>query len=102
MLNKINWKVRFKNKVFWISFIPAAIILIQTIATLFGYNLQLKNIEENLINLVEAVFAVLAILGIVVDPTTIGISDGFYGSQYTSPGVIEIIEDEEENSEVDE
>ena len=91
----INWKVRFKNKAFWISFIPAVIILIQAIGTLFGFTFELRGVEDNLINVVEAVFAVLAVLGIVVDPTTIGLSDGFYGLQYTSPSVIEEVDDEE-------
>ena len=95
----INWKVRIKNKAFWIGFIPAAIILIKAIGTLFGISIPLENIEDNLINVVEALFAVLAILGIVVDPTTNGLSDGFYGLQYTSPGVIEETEDEDENEE---
>ena len=91
----INWKVRFKNKAFWIGFIPAVIILIQAIGTLFGFTFELRGVEDNLINVVEAVFAVLAVLGIVVDPTTIGLSDGFYGLQYTSPSIIEEVDDEE-------
>lgn len=91
----INWKVRFKNKAFWIGFIPAVIILVQAIGTLFGYTFELRGVEDNLINIVQALFAVLAMLGIVVDPTTVGLSDGFYGLQYTSPSVIEEVEDEE-------
>lgn len=92
----INWQVRFKNKAFWLGFIPAIIILIQAIGQLFGYHLVLDNIEHNLINVIEAVFAVLAVLGIVVDPTTIGLSDGFYGLQYTAPGIIEEVEEGDE------
>lgn len=92
----INWKVRFKNKAFWLGFIPAVIILIQAIGTLFGITIPLEGVEDNLIKVVEAVFAVLVTLGIVVDPTTIGISDGFYGLQYTSPGIVEETEEEEE------
>ena len=92
----INWQVRFKNKAFWLGFIPATIILIQAIGQLFGYHLVLDNIEHNLVNVVEAVFAVLAVLGIVVDPTTIGLSDGFYGLQYTAPGIIEEVEEGDE------
>lgn len=92
----INWQVRFKNKAFWLGFIPAIIILIQAIGQLFGYHLVLDNIEHNLINVIEAVFAVLAVLGIVVDPTTIGFSDGFYGLQYTAPGIIEEVEEGDE------
>ena len=92
----INWQVRFKNKAFWLGFIPAIIILIQAIGQLFGYHLVLDNIEHNLINVIEAVFAVLAVLGIVVDPTTIGLSDGFYGLQYTAPSIIEEVEEGDE------
>ena len=92
----INWQVRFKNKAFWLGFIPAIIILIQAIGQLFGYHLVLDNIEHNLINVIEAVFAVLAVLGIVVDPTTIGLSDGFYCLQYTAPGIIEEVEEGDE------
>lgn len=91
----INWKVRFKNKAFWIGFIPAVVILIQAIGSLFGYTFEFQGVEDNLINVVEALFAVLAVLGIVVDPTTIGLSDGFYGLQYTSPSVVEEVDDEE-------
>lgn len=92
----INWQVRFKNKAFWLGFIPAIIILIQAIGQLFGYHLVLDNIEHNLVNVIEAVFAVLAVLGIVVDPTTIGLSDGFYGLQYTAPGIVEEVEEGDE------
>jgi phi LC3 family holin len=92
----INWKVRFKNKAFWLGFIPAVIILLQTISVLFGVKIPLEGIEDKLINVVEALFAVLALLGIVVDPTTNGLSDGFYGLQYTAPGVVEEVEDEDD------
>ena len=29
----INWKVRLKNKQFWISFIPAVLLLVQKVAS---------------------------------------------------------------------
>ena len=32
----INWKVRLKNRAFWLSAIPAALLLAQTVAALFG------------------------------------------------------------------
>ena len=95
----INWKVRFKNKAFWLGFIPAVLILLQTICTLFGINIPIEGIEDKLINVVEALFAVLALLGIVVDPTTTGLSDGFYGLQYTTPGAIEETEEDSEGVE---
>ena len=66
----INWKVRIKNKVFWLAIIPAILILAQAVAAVFGYTLDFKDISAKLIAVVEAVFSVLAILGVVVDPTT--------------------------------
>ncbi len=98
----INWKVRFKNKAFWLGFIPSVIILIKAIGILFGVNLSLDGVEENLIQVVEALFAVLVTLGIVVDPTTAGFSDGFYGLQYTAPGVIEKNEEDDIEEGVEE
>lgn len=39
--SKINWKVRIKNKAFWLALIPAVLLLIQVIASVFGYTLDL-------------------------------------------------------------
>ena len=39
----INWKVRIKNKQFWVSIIPALAILVQAVAAVFGYTLNLCN-----------------------------------------------------------
>ena len=33
----INWTVRFKNKSFWLSFVPAVLLLAQVAAALFGF-----------------------------------------------------------------
>lgn len=81
----INWAVRFKNKAFWISFIPAVLLLVQVIASLFGFELQLDGIGEKLLDVVNALFAVLALLGIVADPTTAGVSDSSAAMTYTKP-----------------
>ncbi|MBR5460646.1 MAG: phage holin [Clostridia bacterium] len=82
---KINWLVRFKNKNFWLAIIPAVILLIQAVANVFGYILDLSEIGERLLTVVEAVFIVLAILGIVTDPTTKGVSDSERAMTYTTP-----------------
>ena len=37
----INWKVRIKNKNFWIAIIPAILLVIQAVAHVFGYNIDL-------------------------------------------------------------
>ena len=62
---KINWKVRIKNKAFWFMLIPALILLIQAVASLFGFTLDLTNVGNKLINVIESVFVVLAIIGVL-------------------------------------
>ena len=84
-MRNINWLVRVKNKMFWISLIPALIVLIQTIAAVFGFTIDLNELGNNLVNVVNAVFVVLAILGIVIDPTTADAGDSENAMTYTEP-----------------
>jgi phi LC3 family holin len=83
--NMINWKVRIRNKTFWISFIPAVILLIQVVAAVFGYTLDLSDLAEKLLAVVNALFVVLTILGVVADPTTVGVGDSTLAMGYTEP-----------------
>lgn len=82
---KINWLVRIKNKNFWISFVPAVLLLVQTAAALFGFQLDLGEIGDKILAVVNAAFVVLAILGIVTDPTTEGVSDSTQAMTYNTP-----------------
>lgn len=81
----LNLKVRLKNKTFWLTFIPAVLLLIQVVAAVFGYTLDLGNLGDKLLAVVNAVFMVLAILGVVVDPTTQGVGDSTQALTYTEP-----------------
>lgn len=81
----INWTVRIKNKNFWLAVIPAVLLLIQTVAAVFGYSLDLGEIGNRLIAVVNAVFGVLVVLGVVNDPTTAGISDSKQARGYNYP-----------------
>ena len=81
----INWKVRIKNKNFWLAIIPAILLLIQTVAMIFGFKLDLGKIGNQLIDVVNALFAVLAIIGIVNDPTTEGVIDSDLALTYKVP-----------------
>ena len=82
---KINWIVRIKNKSFWVALIPAVLLLIQAICNLFGFTIDLGDIGNKLLEVVNAVFFVLTILGIIVDPTTEGVSDSVQAMGYTNP-----------------
>ena len=81
----INWTVRVKNRNFWLAVIPAVLLLIQTVAAVFGYTLDVGDIGNRLIAVVNAVFGVLVILGVVNDPTTAGISDSKQAQNYITP-----------------
>lgn len=81
----INWVVRIKNKNFWLAFIPAVLLLIQAVAAVFGFTLDLGDIGNKLIAVVNAAFGLLVILGVVNDPTTAGISDSKQARTYISP-----------------
>ena len=81
----INFKARVKNKAFWISFMPAVRLLIQVVASVFGFTIDLGDLGQKLLAVVNALFAVLALLGVVVDPTTDGITDSKQALTYNSP-----------------
>lgn len=82
---KINWKVRIANKQFWLSVIPAVLLVIQAVGAVFGYTLDFGNLGNKLLDVVNAIFALLVILGVVVDPTTQGVSDSERAQQYDKP-----------------
>lgn len=82
---KINWKVRIKSKTFWLAVIPAVLLLIQAVATVFGYTLDLGDLGNRLVDVVNTLFAVLTMIGVVTDPTTAGISDSQQALTYTEP-----------------
>ena len=81
----LNWNVRIKNKTFWLTLIPAVLLLAQVVAAVFGVTLELGGLGDKLLDVVNALFAVLAILGIVADPTTAGVKDSQQAMTYTKP-----------------
>ena len=81
----INWKIRLKNKQFWVSVIPALVLVIQAVAAVFGWTLDFTRLIGKLIAVIDTVFALLVILGIVVDPTTAGVGDSQRAMGYEEP-----------------
>ena len=82
---KINWTVRMKNKLFWLAFIPALLMLIKSVANVFGFTLELTVLESNLVEVVEAIFLLFGIIGVVADPTTSGFGDSAKALTYDTP-----------------
>lgn len=85
----INWKVRLKNKSFWLAFVPAILLLVQTVLATFGLSFDFTALGNQIIAVVNAVFAVLSIMGVVADPTTPGIQDSARAMTYVEPGKAE-------------
>lgn len=81
----INWQVRIKNKQFWLTLIPAVLLLVQVVAAVFGITIDLGELGNRLLDVVNAVFAVLVILGVVTDPTTEGVGDSIRALGYEKP-----------------
>ncbi len=81
----INWRVRLKNKNFWLAVIPAVLLLAQAMAAVFGLELDLGGIGDKLISVVNAAFGVLVVLGVVNDPTTDGLGDSKQALTYDTP-----------------
>ncbi len=81
----INWKVRIKNKHFWVSIIPVVLVLVARILALFGITFDSESISGQLVEIVEILFVGLGIIGVVNDPTTEGLSDSSRAMTYELP-----------------
>ncbi len=72
-MKKMNWKLRFKNKATLIALIAAAISLIYNILDMF--EIVPKIPQEGIISAAGMIVNILVMMGIVVDPTTKGVTD---------------------------
>lgn len=80
---KINWSLRLKNKTTLTAIIVAVIALVYQVLGLCGIvpgisEIQITEVAGMAINL-------LCLLGIVVDPTTSGVSDSNQAMEYSTP-----------------
>lgn len=79
----INWKVRFRNRVWLTGFLSAVVTFVFTLLELFDVAPALQ--ESVLLEALQAVLLVLTGLGVIVDPTTEGASDSPRALTYASP-----------------
>ncbi len=75
MFKHINWRKKISNKSFWITLVPAGLLLIQTIAAVFGFKLDLSETGNRLLEVTNSAFALLTVLGVVNNPNTPKIGD---------------------------
>lgn len=89
-MKNINWKVRMKNKNFWLAVVPALLLAVQAVLALFGVDWAPDVLSDKLIDIINTVFTLLAIMGVVQDPTTIGVTDSRRALNYDEPSVGEV------------
>lgn len=88
---KINWKVRLKNPVFWMTIIPAITGFVYTVLGAFEIVPALS--ENVVLNLATMVITALTTLGVLIDPTTKGVSDSGLAMTYEVPRIDDVDEE---------
>ena len=80
---RINWKVRFKNKVWLGSFFSLVVGFIYSLLALFDV---FPAVTQNLVvQLLNQVLTFLGLIGVIVDPTTAGLEDSDRAMGYEEP-----------------
>lgn len=80
---KINFKLRLKNKTTLVTLITLVVTLIYQTLGLFGVVPTVA--QSEIINTLGILINILVVLGVVVDPTTDGISDSSNALKYDEP-----------------
>ncbi len=80
---QINWKVRFKNPVWLGSFFSLLVGFIYSLLKMFDIIPTIP--QESILRIIQEVLTFLGLIGVLVDPTTAGISDSNRAMTYTEP-----------------
>ena len=82
---KINWKVRVRNRQFWLGVVGAIGAFALSLADALGFGGSASPWVEAIEGVASAMLTVLALLGVVVDPTTEGVGDSSQALLYEVP-----------------
>lgn len=100
----MNWKLRFKNKATLAALMAAGITFVYQICAILGIAPKIS--QDEVTQLLGILLNILAALGILVDPTTPGVTDSDTARGYAIPGAPEAKEYKEpedlEEEEVEE
>ena len=80
---KINWKVRFKNKVWLGSFLSLSVSFVYSLLGLFDIFPEVT--QNNVLEMMNQVLTFLGLIGVLVDPTTAGLGDSERAMGYVEP-----------------
>lgn len=82
-MKKINWKVRFKNKIWLGSFLSLIIGFLFSLLRLFDVYPEVT--EDRVLVTVDNVLTFLGLFGVLMDPTTEGMFDSQRALGYEEP-----------------
>ena len=82
-MNRINWKVRFRNKVWLGSFLSLIVGFVYSMLALFDVFPEVT--QSLVLQLTNQVLTFLGLIGVIVDPTTAGIGDSERALGYEVP-----------------
>ena len=80
---KINWKVRFRNKLWLGSFLSLIVSFVYSMLSLFDVFPDLT--ENTVLELLNQILTFLGLIGVLVDPTTAGLGDSEQAMGYEEP-----------------
>ena len=80
---KVNWRVRFKNKIWLGSFLSLIVGFVYSMLALFDVFPEVT--ESLVLQLMNQVLTFLGLIGVIVDPTTAGIGDSERAMSYQEP-----------------
>ena len=80
---KINWKVRFKNKIWLGSFLSLIVSFVYSMLGLFDVFPAVT--RNNVIEILNQILTFLGLIGVLVDPTTAGLGDSERAMGYDEP-----------------
>ena len=79
----MNWKVRFKNKTWLTAFVALIISFVYQVLAMFDIAPVIT--QDSIIQAANLVLMMLSAMGVLIDPTTTGITDSRRAMSYTKP-----------------
>ena len=80
---KLNWRVRFRNKLWLGSFLSLIVGFVYSMLSLFDVFPEVT--QSLVLQLLNQVLTFLGLIGVIVDPTTSGLEDSDRAMGYTEP-----------------
>ena len=80
---KVNWKIRFKNGAWLASMAAIVISFVYTVLDMLGIIPEFP--QERVVQIVHSLLTFLGLIGVVTDPTTVGLNDSKRAMGYEQP-----------------